>query len=229
MASRNRTPFGAGTVLLPSDCTLNTRPAALGGSAAPCDSANNDWGSVARDLVDIYTIGTDLYLGKRLYITPYYSLSAGQGNVLSRPLGNPTLLTGPDKFVLVGTNAAVDYPTTTNRLHEAVLSVKFKLTKNLMPKFEYRFQQFDNRDYQTSAMTPYMGCVSAAPPAAALPAPCNVRILNSGTSASPMGTPSPFYPYFVVGDSSAPRYLFLGADQPSYRVHYVAATLEYHF
>jgi hypothetical protein len=33
----------------------------------------------------------------------------------------------------------------------------------------------------------------------------------------------------VVGDVSAARYLFLGADQPSYRAHYLAATLEYHF
>ena len=44
-----------------------------------------------------------------------------------------------------------------------------------------------------------------------------------------MGTPSPFYPFFLVGDTSAARYLFLGADQPSYRAHYLAATVEYHF
>ena len=138
------------------------------------------------------------------------------------------MLTGPDKFLLVGTNAAVDYPETTNRLHEAAIAFKFRLAKNLYPRFEYRFQQWDNRDYQTSAMTPYMGCVSGPPPAALVPG-CTNRTLNSGTSPFPAGTPSPFYPYFVVGDPSSPRYLFLGVDQPSYRVHYVSATLEYHF
>jgi len=44
-----------------------------------------------------------------------------------------------------------------------------------------------------------------------------------------LGTPSQFYPFFVVGDTSAARYLFLGTDQPSYKAHYLATTLEYHF
>ena len=41
--------------------------------------------------------------------------------------------------------------------------------------------------------------------------------------------PSLYYPGFVVGDTAAARYLFLGADQPSYRVHIISATLEYRF
>ena len=218
MASRYRVPGTAPDgVLLPTNC-----------AASPCDSSNNDWGSVARDLVDIFTVGTDFYFTKRFWLTPYYSLSAGQGSVLSTPLGNPALLTGPNKFLLVGTNAAVDYPPTTNRLHEAAVVFKFKLTKNVIPRFEYRLQQFDNHDYQTSAMTPFMGCVSGPPPAALVPG-CPNRILTSGTSPLPIGTPSPFYPFSVVGDPSAPRYLFLGVDQPSYRVHYIAGTIEYHF
>jgi hypothetical protein len=44
-----------------------------------------------------------------------------------------------------------------------------------------------------------------------------------------VGVASPFYPYFVVGDPSAARYLFLGVDQPSYHAHTVLATLEYRF
>jgi hypothetical protein len=86
------------------------------------------------------------------------------------------------------------------------------------PKIEYRYQQFDNKDYQTSPMTPYMGCVSGI---TGTPVP--------GCTSPLIGTPSPFYPYFVVGDTSAARYLFMGADQPSYHAHYVAATLEYSF
>jgi len=224
MTSRYRVP-GSGipdNVLAPVNCAVAT---------SPCDSPNNDWGSTARDFVDIYTVGTDLYLGKKFYLTAYYSLSAGKGHVDSLPLGDTTLLTGPNKFLLTGTNAAVNYPETTNRIHEVVAIFKFKLTKSLMPKIEYRLQQWDNRDYQTSAMTPYQGCVSPipnGPPVTNAVPGCTTPVLLTNTPF-PMGAPSPFYPYFVVGDPNAARYLFLGADQPSYRTHYVAATLEYHF
>jgi len=209
MVSRYRVP-GSAAVATPLDCSNTERG---------CDSANNDWGSAARDFVDIYTAGWDLQIGKRAYLTTYYSLSAAKGHVFSYPLGDPAITTGPNKFLLTGTNAAVDYPETTNRSHEVAAVLKYRLTNNLFPKIEYGYQQFDNKDYQTSAMTPYMGCVSALPPAAATP----------GCTSPILGTPSPFYPYFVVGDTSATRYLFMGADQPSYRVHYIAGTLEYHF
>jgi hypothetical protein len=94
---------------------------------------------------------------------------------------------------------------------------------------EYHYQQWDNKDYQTSPMTQYMGCVSSAPPAAPV-AGCATPILNSATSPTPQpGAASPFYPYFVVGDPSAARYMFLGVDQPSYHAHTLMATLEYRF
>ena len=208
MASRYRAPGGATPT--PLDCSTSGRG---------CDSANNDWGSAALDHVHIMSAGWDIKAGKRAYINAYYSLSAAKGNVDSRPFGDPTVTTGADKFLLTGTNAAVDYPETTSRNHEVVAVFKYKLTKNLTPKIEYRYQQFDNRDYQTSAMTPYMGCVSPLPPGTAVPGCANTLI----------GTPSPYYPYFVVGDTSAARYLFLGADQPSYRAHYLAASMEYTF
>jgi MtrB/PioB family decaheme-associated outer membrane protein len=208
MASRYRVPGGATPT--PLDCSTSGRG---------CDSANNDWGSTALDHVHIVSAGWDIQAGKRAYINVYYSLSAAKGNVNSRPFGDPTVTTGPDEFLLTGTNAAVNYPETTSRNHAVVAVFKYKLTKNLTPKLEYRYQQFDNRDYQTSAMTPYMGCVSPLPPSTSVPGCGNVLI----------GTPSPYYPYFVVGDTSAARYLFLGADQPSYRAHYLAASMEYTF
>ena len=186
--------------------------------------------------MDISSAGADFYFGKskKVYITAYYSLSAVKGNIFSRFLGDPIghpnlpLANDPDRFMLVGTNAAVDYPETVNRSHELAVIFKFKLTNNLTPKLEYRYQQWDNKDYQTSSMTPYMGCVSAAPPAAPI-AGCTTPILNSATSPTPVGVASPFYPYFVVGDPSAARFLFLGVDQPSYRSHFLTATLEYRF
>lgn len=208
MVTRYRVP-GSGPTPTPLDCSVGTQG---------CDSANNDWGSTAFDHTHIFAAGWDVKLGKRASFNTYYSLSAAKGNVNSFPLGDPTLLTGPDKFLLTGTNAAVNYPETTSRNHELATIFKYKLTKNLTPKFEYRYTQFDSQDYQTTPMTPYMGCVSGL---TGTPVP--------GCTNPLIGTPSPFYPFFVVGDTSAARYLFLGADQPSYHAHYLAATIEYSF
>ena len=197
-----------------------------------CDTANNDWESVAREPVDIYTVGADTYFSKKIYFTAYYTLSAGRGNVDSRPLGDPTINTpGPNQFLLNGTNAAVNYPETVNRNHEVVIVFKYKLTEKLTPKLEYHYQQWDYKDYQTSPMTQYMGCISPipnGPPVTNSVPGCTTPILTSNTP-NPVGAPSPFYPYFVVGDTSSARYLFLGVDQPSYHAHTLMATLEYRF
>jgi Putative outer membrane beta-barrel porin, MtrB/PioB len=132
--SRNRTPAGAGQTIL----TCNG-----------CDSANNDWESVTREPVDIATGGVDLNLGKKVHFSTYYSLSATKGNVLSRFLGDPTIIgtaaaPNPNSFALIGTNAAVDYPETVNRLHDVAVIFKYKPTENLAPRIEYHYQQWDN-------------------------------------------------------------------------------------
>ena len=220
MASRYRVPGGATPT--PLDCS---------NSAKGCDSANNDWGSNSREYVHIYAVGWNAKVSKKVEWDTYYSLSAAKGHVNSQPFGDATMTTGANKFLLTGTNAAVNYPETVSRNHELVATVRYKLTKNITPKFEYRYQQWDNKDYQTSAMTPYMGCVSPipnGPPVTNAVPGCTTPILLSNTPA-PLTSPSPFYPGFVVGDPSAARYLFLGADQPSYHAHYLAGTLEFSF
>jgi MtrB/PioB family decaheme-associated outer membrane protein len=197
-----------------------------------CDTANNDWESTSHEPVDIYSVGGDWTLGKKIALTTYYSLSAGRANVDSRPLGDPTITTpGPNQFTLTGTNAATPYPETVNRMHEVSVVLRYKLTANFTPRIEYRYEQWDNRDYQTTVMTPYMGCVSPipnGPPVTNAVPGCTTPILTSNVP-NPVGVPSPFYPGFVVGDPSAARYLFLGVDQPSYHAHTVIATLEYRF
>jgi hypothetical protein len=141
-----------------------------------------------------------------------------------------------DRFVMTTTSAATDYPELVNRSHEVSLILKFKLRKNIMPKFEYRYQQWDYKDYQTSPMTPYMGCVATtgvpaaggptgSPSIAATNAP-GCPVLGPTTASS---IPSPFYPYFVVGDSASARFYFLGVDQPSFRSHTVSASIQYTF
>jgi len=206
LISRDRTPTSGEQTIL---------------TCVGCDTANNDWVSTYHDIFDTYAAGVDLYLGKKVYLTTYYSLAAGKGNVFSNALGDPTITTGPNAFILTGTSTAENYPETTTRIHELGVVLKYKLTKNIMPKLEYRYQQFDNRDYQTSAMTPYMGCIgtTAAPVTGCPSATANVGIPQ----------PSSFYPGFVVGDPSAARYIFMGVDQPSYRVNVMSATIEYQF
>jgi len=221
MASRYRVP-GSSATPTPFDCS---------NSQKGCDSPNNDWGSTARDYVHIVSFGFDTHISKKVDFNTYYSLSGAKGNVNSRPFGDPTITTGSDKFLLTGTNAAVNYPETVSRNHELVAIYRYKLTKNVTPKIEYRYQQWDNKDYQTSAMTQYMGCVSSAPPAAPVPG-CATPIGTSSTTTAPFFFPTPtpgMYPYQVVGDPSSARYLFMGVDQPSYRAHYLAGTLEYSF
>jgi MtrB/PioB family decaheme-associated outer membrane protein len=228
MVSRNRTPPPATQTVL---------------TCAGCDTANNDWESTTPEKVDIWTAGVDTYFGKKTYFTTYYSLTAGLANTFSRFLGINGIDPGsgidcsnaatisPCRFLLVGTSAASDYPESMNRQHEIVAIFKYKLTKNLMPKFEFRYQQFDNKDFQTSPMAQYQGCASGAPPAVAIPG-CPIQVVDSATSPTPVLSPNgaiPIYPYFQVVDTSAARYLFLGVDQPSYRAYYISATLEYHF
>jgi hypothetical protein len=209
MISRSRTPTsGAQTILT---CT-------------GCDTANNDWESTTADKFDTYAGGFDFLIGKRMWFSPYYSLAAGHGNVLSRALGNPGITSGADKFTLTGTSTADNYPETVVRIHELVAVWKFRVTKNFMPKVEYRYQQFDNKDYQTTPMTPYMGCIGVGainPAGCPFAGPAPATLFNK--------IPSPFYPGFVVGDTAAARYLFLGVDQPSMRAHVLTITAEWHF
>jgi MtrB/PioB family decaheme-associated outer membrane protein len=183
MISRNRTPTSGTQTIL---------------TCAGCDSANNDWESVTRDAFDTYAAGFDFFFGKRIWFSPFYSLAAGKNNVLSRALGDPTITTGANKFVLTGTTTPENYPEAVTRIHEVTAVLKLKLTNNLMPKLEYRYQQFDNRDYQTTPMTPYMGCVGAG--SIVVSAPC----VNVGANLA-VHSPSPFYPGFVVGDTAAAR------------------------
>jgi hypothetical protein len=247
MTSRYRAPQSTNLSANPNGCGPSSNGLAFQG---PCDSANNDWWSAARDFVDVWAAGVDLYLGKKVYLTTYYSLAAAKGQFFNRALGTQPadFLTQPtprlpalpvlpeDRFMMTTTSAATDYPDTVNRSHEVVVTFKFKLRKNILPKLEYRYQQFDYKDYQTSPMTPYMGCVATtgvpaaggatgSPSIAATNAP-GCTVLGPTTASS---IPSPFYPYFVVGDTGAARYYYLGVDQPSYKAHNFSASIEYRF
>ncbi len=246
MASRYRTPQSTTLSANPNGCGPSSNGLAFQG---PCDSANNDWESAARDFVHVWATGVDLNFSKKIYVSTYYSLAAAKGFVFTRALGTQpaNFLTNPtprdpaplaqiDRFVMTTTSAATDYPELVNRSHEFTVTFKFKLKNNILPKLEYRYQQFDYQDYQTSPMTPYVGCVattgvpaaggpSGSPSIAATNAP-GCPVLGPTTASS---IPSPFYPFMVVGDTGAARYYFLGVDQPSYKAHHFSASIEYRF
>ena len=247
MTSRFRAPQSTTLSANPNGCGTSSNGLAFQG---PCDSANNDWFSAARDFVDVWSAGADFYLGKKAYLTTYYSLAAVRGQVFNRALGTQpaNFLTQPttrlpalpvlpqDRFMMTTTSAATDYPPTVNRSHEVTIIFKYKLKKNIMPKVEYTFQQYDYKDYQTSPMTPFMGCVATSGVPAAGGPTGSPSISATAAPGCPVigptpasSIPSPFYPFFVVGDTSAARYYFLGVDQPSYRTHRIAASIQYTF
>ena len=211
MISRNRTHRGTGTLRL---APAATRPT-MTGKARPRRRSI----SGRREPISISASDPSL--------PPTLSLTAGHSDTFSRFLGingfDPatgincanSATTPACRFLLVGTSAAVSYPESVSRQHEVVAIFKYKLTRNLMPKLEFRYQQFDNKDFQTSPMTQYQGCGSAS--AASTVTGCPVQVVSSTTSATPTLSPNgqiSFYPYFQVVDPSAARYLFLGVDPP---------------
>src|SRR5207244_10046333 len=116
MVSRNRTPTsGTATIL----------------TCAGCDSPNNDWESTTRDVFDTYAVGLDFFIAKRFWFSPYYSLADGKGNVFSRALGDPRIITGPNAFVLTGGSTPEDSPQTATRIDEMSAVFKYKLTAHL--------------------------------------------------------------------------------------------------
>ena len=181
----------------PANATANQK--------ADCDPIN-DWMTFERDIIDTYTMGTDLALHKRLNVSLYYSLAASKGNTFSDGV-NCQIGQGPNDTCRnsftnwrldSATNRAftLNFPETVSRLHEANVIVKYKLTESLSPKFEYRYQRFNYQDFQTSVMNPYSFV---------------------GPVIDPAGT------------TGLQRMIFLGADTPGYRAHVFTFGLVYSF
>jgi hypothetical protein len=158
MVSRQRSKNTASQVGCPAP------PGADANAKADCDPIN-DWMTHNKDVVDTYIVGTDLILNKKLNVSLYYSLAAAKGNSISDGV-NCQIGNGPnDKCRTSFPNWKLDtaanpavtfsFPENVSRLHEANVIVKYRLSENLSPKFEYRYQRFDYKDFQTSVMNPY--------------------------------------------------------------------------
>ncbi len=201
----------------------STIPVTYGGSITNCDPIN-DVLTAYKDVVNSYFAGFDITPSKKVDLSLYYSLSAGQSfnfadgvncqigdNGTNRNCYNSfanwkldNLYGSGYVYQAYGTPGAGGFgsPQNVNRVHEVGAIVRFKLTNNIVPKFQYIFQQNDFNDWQTQ-VNPYTFT--------GLPY----------SFASPVTDPN--------GVSALHKMLLLGADQPSYRAHIFAATLEYHF
>ncbi len=210
----------------------NPNPLTNTGCYPSCDPIN-DFMSATKDSVHSVLGGMDVKVSKRLDFSVYYNFSLAQSflqsdgvncQISNTPAGycfshfaEWNLESGSPARAWNATTGAVttngslaspaltwSYPQNVNRIHEVGTIVKFKLTENLVPKFQYIFRQYANNDWQTGVMNPY--CFS-------------------GTTNTCFGSSVP-----DVGNASAlQKLLFLGADNPSYRAHMFTATLEYHF
>ncbi len=189
----------------------------------------NDWTSANRNLVDTWATGIDASVSKQVAVSLFYSLSAATGSTRQGGVNcvvgttacrsNPGwLLDGPTASALgsaplywgggpTSDTYGLNFPEAVDRLHELVAQVRFKISKSLTPKFEYRFEKLNDLNYQTATnpqlANPYLGGLNP--------------YMYAGPSIDPNS---------VTGTN---KFLFLGADTPSYHAHVFAATLEYRF
>ncbi|MGI9102505.1 MAG: MtrB/PioB family outer membrane beta-barrel protein [Terriglobales bacterium] len=175
-----------------------------------CDPIN-DLLTANKDVVNSYYGGVDITTNKKLDFSLYYSLSAGQSFSFSDGVNCQTSATAQGYCDTRFSNWNLDqaafpavnlgYPQNVNRIHEVGAIVRFKLTQNVIPKFQYIYRQNDSLDWQTQ-VNPYSFV---------------------GTTPNVLGYADP------TGATAIQKMLWLGADQPSYRAHIFSATLEYHF
>ena len=143
-----------------------------------CDPIN-DLLTANKDVVNSYYGGADITVSKKFDLSLYYSLSLAQSFVNSDgvncQIGNGWT-TGTSYCDTHFTNWSLDtaanpavnfgYPQNVNRVHEVGAVARFKLTQNLVPKFQYIFRQFGNSDWQTGVINPYSFNIANDPTAA---------------------------------------------------------------
>lgn len=116
------------------------------------DSANYDWGSKWRDIVDTVGAGVDLALiPKQLDLRLGYGFSTATGEVKSRALGS-----NPAPSI-----TAVNFPDTKSRLHELTARLSYHLSRNVTARLAYIYERWTDKDFATDVMQPYMESVDS--------------------------------------------------------------------
>ena len=118
-----------------------------------------------KDVVNSFYGGADITASKKVDFSLYYNLSVAQAftesdGVNCQITGNPTStcfkrFTNWSLDTAANPAVTLSYPQNVNRIHEVGTIVRFKLTENLVPKFQYMFRQYSNNDWQTGVVNPY--------------------------------------------------------------------------
>jgi MtrB/PioB family decaheme-associated outer membrane protein len=110
----------------------------------------NDWQSNISDV--IHTLGGGIrgnWLHPRITLDAFYGLSIAKGNIATRALGSAAI---PGFFV----TTAQDYPETSERFHQLIVTARRRLGPAISARIEYRYEHYGNVDFQTEVMSPYM-------------------------------------------------------------------------
>jgi MtrB/PioB family decaheme-associated outer membrane protein len=121
----------------------------------------NYWDSDITDTINSLGIGATVFIvPDRLSLEAGYNLSFSDVEVdTSNP--SPGVFTAPDPDLMLLNAVAQGWPTITNRLHEVIVELAFRLTPNVRTGARYLFASYDLDDFAWNIMTPYMADTSA--------------------------------------------------------------------
>ena len=113
------------------------------------DFIDFNWRSVNTDLIDTYGVGADVSLiPDRLNFKLTWSFSEADTIIRSFNPVTPTSGTAAQDL----TATAFNFPTDNTSLHTLIAALRYKLTKNLSIKGEYRWEQFRETNWQTDTI-----------------------------------------------------------------------------
>jgi MtrB/PioB family decaheme-associated outer membrane protein len=113
--------------------------------------STNPWFSRGRDQVHTISLGSDLDIVRDLFgIRLQYGFSDGRSAV--RASGGPA-----------PPNQATDYPTISNRWHEFLARLEYRVHKNIGLNLGYYFNRYNTKDYGVDIMKPWMGDIDPGP------------------------------------------------------------------
>ncbi len=99
------------------------------------------------DQINTVSLGSDMKLTENLLLRVQYTFSEAESPV--RASGS----------TCTGCTAATDYPNVTNRWHEFLTRLDYRLHKNWTLRFGYYFNRFNDKDFGVDIMKPWVGDV----------------------------------------------------------------------
>jgi hypothetical protein len=113
----------------------------------------NYWSSNIQETVNSVGAGATLQLLRTLALDVSYNLSFSDVEV-------DTFNPNPIVATTLANARAVDWPTVTNRFHEVLADLGYRVTPNIKAGVRYLFEWYDLDDFAWDIMQPYMAGVS---------------------------------------------------------------------